>query len=253
MLYTELKNKAIIKGKLTAIDPIHIGAASKASLDPTEVDSSVLKDAVGNPVIPGSSLKGVVRSRFETVLRTVGARVCDIHNDKDDNCVSKRVIEEIRGRKLPLIEQAQTYYDASCEVCRLFGGRQFAGKLQFKDCYYIGDTPCIFEKRDGVGIDRKTGSASKGVKYDFEIIPKGTQFDFELIAENLDEKQDKYLALILNMLQGKGISDGDYLAVGGKTTRGMGRICLKIEKRNRLTAEDYKNRINAFLRGEISE
>lgn len=250
MLYTKLENKTIIKGKLTAVDPIHIGAASKASLDPTEVDSSLLKDASGNPVIPGSSLKGAVRSRFEEILRTIGGRVCDIHNDKDENCVSKNVTREISAKHLSLADQAQEFYDASCDVCKLFGGRQFAGKLQFKDCYYIGDKPCAIEKRDGVGIDRNTGSAKRGVKYDFEIIPKGTQFDFELIAENLDENQEKYLALILDMLQGKSLSDGDYLSVGGKTTRGLGRICLNIDNRNRMTADDYRKKITAFLKGE---
>lgn len=254
MLYTTFENKTIVKGILTAVDPIHIGAAGKDSLNPIEVDNAVLKDAAGNPLIPGSSLKGVVRSQFEAILRSVGARVCDIHNDKDESCVSKRVIDAIRSRskeqELSLLEQAQQYYEASCEVCRLFGGRQFAGKLHFKDCYYYGDSPCLFEKRDGVGINRDTGSAKQGVKYDFEIVPKGTKFEFELIAENLDEKQEKYLELILNMLCGKGITDGDYLAVGGKTTRGLGRIRLEITEQTRGNAEDYKKRIYAFLNGE---
>lgn len=254
MLYTKFENKTIVKGILTAVDPIHIGAAGKESLNPIEVDNAVLKDAAGNPLIPGSSLKGVVRSQFEAILRSVGARVCDIHNDKDESCTSQDIIKRIRSRskdqKLPLLEQAELYYEASCEVCRLFGGRQFAGKLHFKDCYYAGDSPCLFEKRDGVGINRETGSAARGVKYDFEIIPKGTQFDFELIAENLDEKQEKYLGLILDMLCGKGMTDGDYLAVGGKTTRGLGRIRLEISEQTRRTAEDYKKSIFAFLNGE---
>ena len=47
MLYTEFHNKHIIKGILTAVDPLHIGAASKDSLNPIEVDNAVLKDAAG--------------------------------------------------------------------------------------------------------------------------------------------------------------------------------------------------------------
>ena len=247
MLYTKFENKTIIKGTLTAIDPIHIGAASKESLNPVEIDSAVLKDSNGNPVIPGSSLKGVVRSRFEEVLRASGMRVCDIHNENDPDCASKRFIRETKGSNASLLEQAQSYYKKSCEACRLFGGRQFAGKLHFKDCSYIGETPCKFEKRDGVGIDRITGAAKQGVKYDFEIIPKGTKFDFELIAENLDEKQQKYLNLIIDWLCGKGITDTDYLAVGGKTTRGLGRIRLDILENTSKTAADYIKEIKDFL------
>jgi CRISPR-associated RAMP protein (TIGR02581 family) len=247
MLYTKFENKIKIKGTLTAVDPIHIGAASRESLNPVDVDSAVLKDIMGNPVIPGSSLKGVVRSSFEGILRAAGLRVCDIHNDKDSNCNSKQFIKDTKKQKLPLLKQAQIFYDQSCEACKLFGGRQFAGKLHFKDCNYIGDKPCIFEKRDGVGIDRETGAAARSVKYDFEIIPKGTKFDFELIAENLDEKQQKYLELILDLLCGNGITDGDYLAVGGKTTRGLGRIRLDITEKTTMTAEDYIKKIQNYL------
>lgn len=250
MLYTEFNNKHVIKGILTAVDPLHIGAASKDSLNPIEVDNAVLKDAAGNPLLPGSSVKGVVRSQFEAVLRSVGARVCDVHNDRDDVCTSKRKIDEIKKSKLPALQQAEAFYEASCDVCRLFGGRQFAGKLHFKDCCYIGNETCRYEKRDGVGIDRETGAAKTRVKYDFEIIPKGTQFDFVLIAENLTPEQERYLRLILDMLCGKGITDGDYLAIGGKTTRGLGRICLKITEHTKMTAEDYRQKISAFLNGE---
>ena len=250
MLYTEFDNKTIIKGTLTAIDPIHIGAASKDSLDPTELDSPVLKDSFGNPIIPGSSLKGVVRSRFEAIMRSIGVKACDINENKK-NCMNEDAVKAIKNDKsLSLIDKAQLYYDKSCEVCKLFGGRQFAGKVQIKDCYYIGDSPCLYEKRDGVGIDRKTGAAKRGAKYDFEIIPKGTKFDFELIAENLDEIQKKYLKLILDMLCGIGITDDDYISVGGKTTRGLGRIKLDIIENNTVTSEDYCKRINAFLNGE---
>ena len=90
MLYTKFENKIIIKGTLEAVDPLHIGSSEKSSLNPIEVDNSVLKDSLGNPVIPGSSIKGVVRSEFEAVMKSVSGnnsdiRVCDIHDKSGKN------------------------------------------------------------------------------------------------------------------------------------------------------------------------
>ena len=121
----------------------------------------------------------------------------------------------------------------SCEVCKLFGGRGTASKLQFKDCNFIGEK-CIYEYRDGVGIDRKTGAAKSGVKYNFEIIPKGSKFNFILIAENLDEPQKKYLDYIIKTLE-----SGE-LSVGGKTSRGLGRISLEVTEKNEMNADSLK-------------
>jgi CRISPR-associated RAMP protein (TIGR02581 family) len=240
MLYHRFENRTIIHGVIEAIDPIHIGASAKESLNPVDLDQHVLKDANGLPLIPGSSLKGVVRSRFEAVMRSLDQRVCDIFKDKDPTCASTDEIKKVQKDKYLSDEQkAQALYDKSCTVCQLFGGRAVAGKLRFKDCSYIGEK-CIFEKRDGVGIDRDTGAAAGKVKYDFEIIPKGSCFDFTLIAENLDAQQMKYLDFILRMLEGNDITKGDYLSIGGKTTRGLGRICLKEVKKTTMTREDMK-------------
>ena len=105
--------------------------------------------------------------------------------------------------------------------------------MQFKDCNFIGEK-CIYEYRDGVGIDRKTGAAKSGVKYNFEIIPKGSKFNFILIAENLDEPQKKYLDYIIKTLE-----SGE-LSVGGKTSRGLGRISLEVTEKNEMNADSLK-------------
>ncbi len=243
MLYHSFENRTIITGVIEAVDPLHIGASSKETLNPIDLDSHVLKDTKGNPVIPGSSVKGVVRSRFEAVMRSIGERVCDVFDELDENCASKGFIKGVNeDKKISDKEKARKLYDKSCTVCKLFGGRAIAGKLRFKDCSYIGER-CVYEKRDGVGIDRDTGAARKNAKFDFEIIPKGTCFDFMLIAENLDEQQMKYLDFIVRMLEGNDIAEGDYIAVGGKTTRGLGRIRLKDIKRQVID----KNKLKAQL------
>lgn len=232
MLFDRFDNKYILKGTLVAIDPLHIGSSAKSSLDPVDVDSAVLKDSRGYPVIPGSSVKGVVRSWFESILRGAGVNVCDVLDNK--NCCTSKGENERKDCK-DLRKRAEMAYESSCEVCRLFGGREFAGKLQFKDSYLIG-TPS-FEFRDGVGIDRATGAAKGGAKYDFEIISKESEFSFYLTAENLDDQQKKYFDFIV-----EGLKSGE-LSVGGKTSRGLGRFVVRDIVIESVTADDMKKRL----------
>jgi len=75
MLYNRFENRTVINGIIEAVDPIHIGASTKESLNPVDMDDHVLKDSNGNPIIPGSTIKGVVRSRFEAVMLSLGKNV----------------------------------------------------------------------------------------------------------------------------------------------------------------------------------
>lgn len=231
MLYDKFHNRYIITGKLIAIDPIHIGSSSKNSLNPVDVDNSVLKDNNGRAVIPGSSVKGVVRSYFESVLRSIDEKkACGVF---DDYCTKE--IEKSLKKIDNLKERADKAYAQSCDVCKLFGGHEFAGKLQFKDCYLIGEPS--YEHRDGVGIDRETGAAKGGAKYDFEIISKDSEFEFTMTADNLDNQQKKYFDFIVAAMK-----DGN-LAVGGKTTRGLGRFRIADAEIKEITADDMKAKL----------
>lgn len=220
MLFDVFDNRTVVTGELVALDPIHIGSSAKESLNPIELDSPVLKDAAGNPVIPGSSIKGVVRSQFERVMRSLFPEKtgsCGVFGT--ENCLTADDRKMLTPEKL---------YEKSCQTCRLFGGIAVAGKLRFKDASYISQNgrACQYEKRDGVGIDRDTGAAAGSAKFDFEIVPRGSRFRFSLIAENLDPEQQKQLKFIVALLEGTLIPD-DYLAFGGKTTRGLGRMQLE--------------------------
>ncbi len=226
VLFDRFVNRYVIKGTLKAIDPIHIGNSGSNTLNPVDVDNSVLKDSRGYAIIPGSSLKGVVRSLFESVIRSVKGTegydkeyACDVM-DNEHYCTSS-VADELKNISEPR-KKGLLAYEKSCLTCRLFGGREIAGRLMFKDCMQKvaeGESP-IYEFRDGVGIDRDTGSAKNGAKFDYEIVPAGTEFDFCLIAENISDEQTKYLDFIIKQLRSGNVS------VGGKTTRGLGRIML---------------------------
>lgn len=220
MLFDEFVSRIIVKGKIILLKPLHIGVGDD-SLDPIEVDSPVLKNSNREPVIPGSSLKGVLRSRLESILRNTAFREkwssCNVLSD-EESCVEKeyksiKTIYKDNPRKM-----AEKIYEKSCDVCRLFGNKHLSSKIQIKDMNIIGQTD--FERRDGVGIDRDSGTAYTGAKYNFEVVPAGSRFDFYMTAENLDNDQKKLFNLILQLLK-----NGD-ISIGGQTSRGLGQIRL---------------------------
>ncbi|WP_010248230.1 type III CRISPR-associated RAMP protein Csx7 [Acetivibrio cellulolyticus] len=233
MLFDVFKSREVIKGNIVALKPIHIGVGED-SIDPVQVDSPVLKDSRGLPVIPGSSLKGVLRSRLEAILANPAFegkwRSCNILDDsrncyekisKDGNV--KAIKEEIRksgdNTQKRYRDYAEKIYSMSCDVCKLFGNGHIAAKLQIKDMLCV-DTEVNYERRDGVGMDRDTGTASRGAKYGFQIVPAGIRFEFYMIAENLEDEQKKLVELLIKILE-----EGD-ISIGGMTSRGLGQIKL---------------------------
>jgi CRISPR/Cas system CSM-associated protein Csm3 (group 7 of RAMP superfamily) len=74
-------------------------------------------------------------------------------------------------------------------------------------------------RRDGVGIDRDTGTAKEKIKYDFEVLERGCHFDFGMHLENAEPSDFGLLFIALRELEYG-------LDVGGKRARGVGRVRL---------------------------
>ncbi len=85
------------------------------------------------------------------------------------------------------------------------------------------------EVRTSTAIDRSTGAALTGALYTYEAIPRGTLFSFPVVYKNprdflLDGQpipQD--IAWVQEQVE-KGLHYIEYLGIGGKNTRGMGRL-----------------------------
>jgi len=197
--------------------PIHIGAGNE-SMNPVEPDNSVIKDKDGKPYIPGSSLKGALRSWLESFLRgggneiTGGNAPCLCVNEPclGDNPENKEWLKEIKKKYKNNKDAdrlvAEEIYRKLCPVCKVFGSQHFASKVKKET-----------EK-----------------KYDFEQVAAGTEFDFHMTADNLDEENEKILKIIVKMLE-----SGDFV-VGGSV--GLGRIRLyntKIYKIDEKSLENY--------------
>ncbi|OFI07062.1 RAMP superfamily protein [Clostridium acetireducens DSM 10703] len=248
MLLEKFKNKYLIKGTLIALSPIHIGAGNK-DFDPLQVDNTVIRDVYGNPYIPGSSLKGVLRSFMEALINSgiySNFKTCIII---DKPCISNKYVNELKVKYPRNNEErdkkiAIDIYKKMCDVCKIFGCNFFASKLKISDCT-LKDEKAYIEKRDGVVIDRDSGTSLNGRKYDFEQVAMGTKFNFNMVIDNLDDDHEELLKIIIKVLE-----NGD-LQIGGKTSVGLGKIKLEDMESYKITKENLKEYLLSGLKDEM--
>lgn len=240
-LLDTFKNKYIIKGIIIAETPLHIGNG-KVDFSPVAIDNSVIRDRYGNPFIPGSTLKGVIRSNIESILNTgifENYKACDILGD---SCISDKSMKEYKDNIKDEKLLAEKIYENQCDVCKLFGGKHFASKLNIYDASICEDK-VYTQIRDGIAIDRDTLIHYNNAKFTFETVSEGSKFKFEMTIDNLCDNQKLVVKLILKLLE-----DGD-IRVGGKTSVGMGKIRLINKKVYYIDADDKEKMKDYFLNG----
>lgn len=244
--FWQFENRWIITAILQTKTAISIG--SRISLLPSGSDLPVIKTPEGIPFIPGSSLKGIIRSYVERLVRTMdelkitynGEKLwaCD-PVDKEKCCIRAKEKEELWEKSKGDDKRFTTLiWQNSCTVCRLFGSQWLASRVFVKDAFLTNQENLLrlTEVRDGVAIDRDLGTAKHRMKYDFETVPKGAEFGLNIIFENAEEWEVGLLILALEM-----INRGE-LPIGGKSTRGLGwgeLINLKIQKIDKENLLDY--------------
>lgn len=242
-LFDQFHNRYIITGRLRALTALHIGAPQD-SLEIGAVDARVVKNAAGQPFIPGSSFKGVWRAYTEQVLRAIIGedKVCLITGE-GQRCVDRAV--ESGAKKINIIKHlkdeygdnpeklAGEIYRQSCPACRLFGHTHLAGKVQVADLPVLAETWCgHYDLRTGVGIERDSLTKADKVLYDLEAVPAGTCFQLEVVMENLTAEELQHaLYGLLAWQRGE-------LALGGRTSRGMGRVVLEEVEVRRIERQD---------------
>lgn len=192
----------------------------------TMSDLGVVLDPNGQPVLPGSSLKGKLRSTCETLSHALGLRACMLNHDASGvRCTSdvtyySRVREDYReALRKGLQNRLQWIDDNTCDVCKLFGSPLQAGRLWVSDGM-LAEWAAVVQVRDGVVIDRDSQTAVDGLKYDYEVVPPGSRFQ---ICIDLDNPTDQDMALL-------GAALFEWHAgssLGGFTSRGLGRFRLE--------------------------
>ena len=206
----QLVNECQIDFHIKLDGPVLIKSGIETGSGPDMTFVKVFRNGGEEVYLPGSSLKGMLRSHAERITRTLApdnpSAACDPFNT---NCGNKK------GNNSEV-------YKSSCLICKLFGSIGFAGRLATEDAYSDGRAPKP-QQRDGVGIDRFTGGAARRAKFDLEVINEGL-FATAMHIRNFELWQ---LGLIGFVLQD--LTDG-FIRIGFGKSRGFGKVSGEIKR-----------------------
>lgn len=204
-----------IQGKLVVKTGLHIGAGN----DKVEIggmDNPIIRNPLTRePYIPGSSIKGKMRSLIEWetgVLAKTGGKPCDCGN-------------------------------ADCKVCRVFGSGNNSSKVEnakdrgptrliMRDAVLTEEWSekfrngsALIEEKAENSLNRITAEANPRP---IERVVPGVEFDFEIsyriidTGDNGDTDKKYFKEVVLKSLK---MLENDYLGGGG--TRGNGQVEFK--------------------------
>ena len=219
-----LIGKLMLDGEMICETGLHIGAG-KGSLDLGGADNPVVKDAFGRPYVPGSSLRGKMRSLLEQSAGLVAP--------SDLVFLSRRRGQEVR------IHQSDEPGD---EICLLFGrnpgrvervsGDAMEPKTATPARLTAYDAPLdldsitvqmrenlddeLTEVKSENAIDRITAQSSART---LERVPAGAKFKVRLVLDILCAEDRELVAILV---QGIRLLEDD--ALGGGGSRGSGRV-----------------------------
>lgn len=248
----KLEKKIIIEGQIKLLTGMHIGASS-IGLEIGGTDKVVVRNPLdGKPYIPGSSLKGKMRSLLEKVNGKVNIAQEDVKDEKGV-VVGKKYKGEICQKPEEDIVQLFGYpaevgtsYEFSAPT-RLIVRDADLTEASFNKLEKSESTDMyLTEIKTETSIDRLTSAANPR---SFERVPAGAEFNFQFIVDIYDvdilctgtgednkTRESRFLEL---MRQAMELIEMDY--IGGQGTRGYGQVKINVSDVKVKTADCYIN------------
>jgi CRISPR-associated protein Csm3 len=220
----QLTNIHILEATLILETGLHIGGGD-SEIHIGGIDNEVIKHPVsGEPYIPGSSLKGKIRSLLEWKSGAVqeaplGKKEYDNAQNEQQAAAIKQILQlfGISGDTADESFQKEIGHTrVSFWDCPL--NRDYAERLR-------SDNLPLTEAKSENRINRIAGTAEHPRQT--ERVPAGARFDFKLTIKEFDG-DDK--ALFDTLLQGLKLLEWDSL--GGNGSRGYGKVAFTAITRN---------------------
>lgn len=217
--YDSFKNRWEIKGTLILETPLHIGAGQCDEAQEQKQSTILIwKDSLGRelPYIPGSSLKGVLRSNLERLLRTFSENGCclSVNGEEREPCCG------------------------TCVVCQMFGSPEGGSSITVRDAHVSEEWLNTWTQQHPVSqikaeqmhcatkydvnlnpIMSTTGTVETGA-WPQERVAVGTEFSFSITLDNADDIHVGYLLLALDEFNKR------RAFLGSGTSRGLGVISV---------------------------
>jgi len=230
MKLTEIKR---LEGTITLKSGLHIGSGNM-EMHIGGTDSPVIKHPhTTEPYIPGSSLKGKVRSLLEMesglMIYTEG------------NVVSpKTTLEELIDGSTKKVNDDEALRQKCENILKVFGssGADIEDqnpygptRVSFADCYLTDDwkkkakeNRWLFTEEKSENVINRIRGTAEHPRF-IERVPEGTQFKLLITFKILETDDNDLFENIL--LKGLRLLEMD--ALGGNTSRGYGRIEIKFD------------------------
>jgi len=204
-----------LTGQIELLSGLHIGGGDD-TMKIGGIDNQVIKDVNTNrPYIPGSSLKGKMRSLLEWYIGVVGVG--------DGSPFRSSLMKELPQDET-LLKNAET-------LLKLFGdvdGAYTMTRISVGDCKVSRDSHDmeLSEAKYENVINRKKGTAEHPRQT--ERVPAGVRFDYDIRIKVIDDDDESAFVEMIN--KGIELLEVDYL--GGSGSRGYGRVKFHRDEKN---------------------
>lgn len=211
-------NRWEITGKITLVTPLRIGGGQNAgaySLSQSPVLLSYdAQTQTAQPYVPGSSLKGVLRSTMERIIRTL---------NENKSCIAvgdRRAVHNVLCGK------------SDCVPCSIFGSQKSGASMRVQDAHLCDDVgfgnvlderphcATIYDSRSDpyeMQMERRGNfEVPKTILRMEEVVAANTSFNLNINIDNVDDRDVGLLLLALGEFNYKRC----YL--GGGVSRGHG-------------------------------
>ena len=202
----KLEDYKEIKGIIVLKEGLRVGG-TKEAVGIGETDNPIIRHPVTRkPYLPGSSLKGKIRSLLEQKYSQHTQRT---------------------GRPCEC---------SVCDICKLFGSGDPKGgkeptRLIFRDAPLSKESESELEEalpgsfaeiKTEIAMDRNKGSAQRGALRTQERVPAGAKFDFSFSMRLFEEDKAIRGDFFKKLSEAFAMLEKDYL--GGSGTRGYGQV-----------------------------
>lgn len=223
-------------GEVELLTGLHIGGGDD-TMKIGGIDNGVIKDInIDKPYIPGSSLKGKMRSLLEWNIGVVNLK----RNKEEDygqplnsNHIWNRDKETKKFIKDSFVDIAfakEELFNDATTLLKLFGDKEGEfgiTRISVGDCKLSNDSEKLklSEAKYENVIDRRAGTAQHPRQ--IERVPAGVKFEYDIRVKILNnEDENRYKEMIK---QGLELIEKDYL--GGSGSRGYGRVAFSNKDR----------------------
>lgn len=224
-MHEALKARYVLECIVKTLSPLHVGSEKALGFGVDNPIVKVERNGKEIPVIPGSSIKGVLRAHF---YRLANSGVLEKFNFKVFKEDLEKFEREFASKKE---EEKKEEVKKLGTLEKLFGISGLASPLRITDAepieYRIGT-------RTHVRIDPIKDRAKKGALFSAEYVEG--EFKFKIVFDELKSDYDDVNKFFHEIFY-RSLKNGLEIHLGGMKSRGYGYCQIKLERGLKYTAE----------------